>query len=105
MEGSDQPQIYAPLPWETNWYPLHGKPVGSKSTFCLFGNYINVLPLPVQTVVQSAARPLHELHHRDAPNHPVAIILFVFHEPHVTTEKNVWPLTVATELYIRGLEI
>jgi hypothetical protein len=59
--------------------PSQGKPVGSQSTFWLFGNYINVLPLRVKTVVQSAARSLHKLHRRDALNHPVATVLFAYH--------------------------
>ena len=93
----------APLLWETNWYPLHGKPVGSQSTFWLFGNYVNVFPLPVKMVVQAGALALPKMHHRDALKHPVATVLFVYHEPHVTIQINAWPVTVATELYIRQI--
>jgi hypothetical protein len=89
MEGSDQPHIHAPLPSETNWYPLHGKPVGYQSTFWLFENYINVLSLPVKTAVQSAALLLHKLRYRDALNHPLVTVLSVYHEPRVTTQMNV----------------
>ena len=56
-------------------------------------------PVPAQTVVQSAALSLHKLHHRDALNHPVATVLFVYHKPQI----NVWPVTVATELHIRQI--
>ena len=114
MEDSDQPHISAPLPWETNWYPLRGKPFGYQSPFRLFGNYINLAPsctnscavcspVPAQTAVQSAALSLHKPHHRDALNRPVATVLFVYHEPHVTTQINVLPVVAATQLHIRQI--
>jgi hypothetical protein len=64
---------------------------------------IHVLHLPVKTAVQSAALPLHKMHRRDALNHPFVTVLFVYHEPHVTIQINVWSVTVATELYIRQI--
>jgi len=79
--------------------PVPAQTVVQSAALPLHKQLCNLQPVPSQTVVQSATLSLHKMQHRDALNHPVATVLFVYHEPQI----NVRPVTVATELHIRQI--